>query len=79
MCAEVRDRHGTPSAANGCSNDRDANTSPRNRREATGKLDYATSDKTRLNGSYTFSGRLASGAVTSVTAPLPGLAQRGKV
>lgn len=44
----------TPSAANGYSNYRYVNTSPQNRWEATGKLDYAISDNTKLTGSYTY-------------------------
>ncbi|HEY5212801.1 MAG TPA: carboxypeptidase regulatory-like domain-containing protein [Acidobacteriaceae bacterium] len=44
----------TPTAANGYSNYRYANTSPQNRWEATGKLDYAISDNTKLTGSYTY-------------------------
>lgn len=42
----------TPNAANGYSNYRYANTSPQNRWEATGKLDYAISDNDKLTGSY---------------------------
>ena len=42
----------TPSAANGYSNYRYSNTSPVNRWEATGKLDYAMSDNDKLTGSY---------------------------
>ncbi|MGC2162617.1 MAG: carboxypeptidase regulatory-like domain-containing protein [Silvibacterium sp.] len=44
----------TPSAANGYSNYRYVNTSPQNRWEASGKLDYAISDNTKLTGSYTY-------------------------
>jgi hypothetical protein len=44
----------TPSAGNGYYNYRYANTSPQNRWEATGKLDYAISDNTKLTGSYTY-------------------------
>lgn len=44
----------TPAAANGYSNYRYANTSPQNRWEATGKLDYSLSDNTKLTGSYTY-------------------------
>jgi len=44
----------TPSANNGYSNYRYVNTSPQNRWEATGKLDYAISDNTKLTGSYTY-------------------------
>ena len=44
----------TPSSANGYSNYSYSNTSPQNRWEATGKLDYAISDNTKLTGSYTY-------------------------
>lgn len=44
----------TPSAANGYSNYRYVNTLPQNRWEASGKLDYAISDNTKLSGSYTY-------------------------
>jgi hypothetical protein len=44
----------TPSAANGWTNYEYANTSPQNRWEATGKLDYAISDNTKLTGSYAY-------------------------
>jgi Carboxypeptidase regulatory-like domain/TonB-dependent Receptor Plug Domain len=44
----------TPSANNGYSNYSYANTSPQNRWEATGKLDYSISDNTKLTGSYTY-------------------------
>jgi len=44
----------TPSANNGYYNYRYANTSPQNRWEASGKLDYAFSDNTKLTGSYTY-------------------------
>ena len=44
----------TPSAGNGYSNYQYANNSPQNRWEATGKLDYAISDNTKLTGSYTY-------------------------
>ena len=44
----------TPSSANGYSNYRYVNTSPQNRWEATGKLDYAISDNTKLTGSYAY-------------------------
>lgn len=44
----------TPSAANGYSNYQYVNTSPQNRWEATGKLDYAISDNTKLTGSYSY-------------------------
>jgi hypothetical protein len=44
----------SPTAANGYSNYRYANTSPQNRWEATGKLDYAISDNTKLTGSYSY-------------------------
>jgi len=44
----------TPSAANGYSNYHYANTSPQNRWEASGKVDYAISDNTKLTGSYTY-------------------------
>lgn len=44
----------TPSSANGYSNYHYVDTSPKNRWEATGKLDYALSDNTKLTGSYTY-------------------------
>jgi hypothetical protein len=44
----------TPTSGNGYSNYRYVNTSPQNRWEATGKLDYALSDNTKLTGSYTY-------------------------
>ena len=44
----------TPSASNGYYNYRYVNNLPRNRWEATGKLDYAISDNTKLTGSYTY-------------------------
>ena len=44
----------TPSANNGYSNYNYVNTSPQNRWEATGKVDYAISDNDKLTGSYTF-------------------------
>lgn len=44
----------TPTAGNGYSNYNYVNTSPQNRWEATGKLDYAISDNTKLTGSYTY-------------------------
>lgn len=44
----------TPTAANGYTNYHYVNTTPRNRWEATGKLDYAISDNTKLTGSYTY-------------------------
>ncbi|HEY0784940.1 MAG TPA: TonB-dependent receptor [Acidobacteriaceae bacterium] len=44
----------TPSAANGYNNYRYANTSPQNRYEATGKLDYSLGDNTKVTGSYSF-------------------------
>lgn len=44
----------TPTAANGYSNYHYVNTSPQNRWEATGKLDYAISDNTKLVGSYAY-------------------------
>ena len=44
----------TPTAGNGYSNYRYVNTSPQNRWEATGKLDYAISDNTKLTGSYSY-------------------------
>jgi hypothetical protein len=44
----------TPSSGNGYSNYRYVNTSPQNRWEATGKLDYAISDNTKLTGSYAY-------------------------
>lgn len=44
----------TPSAANGYTNYHYVNTSPQNRWEASGKLDYAISDNTKLSGSYTY-------------------------
>lgn len=43
----------TPSAANGWNNFQYINTSPQNRWEATGKVDYAISDNTKLSVSYT--------------------------
>jgi Carboxypeptidase regulatory-like domain/TonB-dependent Receptor Plug Domain len=43
-----------PSAGNGYTNYHYVNTSPTNRWEATGKLDYALSDNTKLTGSYTY-------------------------
>ncbi|HUB17658.1 MAG TPA: carboxypeptidase regulatory-like domain-containing protein [Acidobacteriaceae bacterium] len=44
----------TPSAADGYYNYRYVNTSPQDRWEASGKLDYAISDNTKLSGSYTY-------------------------
>jgi hypothetical protein len=44
----------TPSGANGNNNFLYTNQSPQNRWEATGKLDYAISDNTKLTGSYTY-------------------------
>ena len=41
----------TPTSGNGYSNYRYVNTSPQNRWEATGKLDYSLSDNTKLTGS----------------------------
>jgi len=43
----------TPSAANGWNNYQYINTSPQNRWEATGKVDYAISDNTKITFSYT--------------------------
>ncbi len=43
----------TPSAANGYSNYQYISQVPQNRWEATGKVDYAISDNTKLTGSYT--------------------------
>ena len=43
----------TPSSANGYTNYQYVNTSPQNRWEGTGKLDYALSDNDKLTGSYT--------------------------
>ncbi len=43
----------TPTAANGYTNYHYVNTSPVNRWEASGKLDYAISDNTKLTGTYT--------------------------
>ncbi len=43
----------TPTPGNGYSNFSYANTTPVNRWEATGKLDYAISDNDKLTGSYT--------------------------
>ncbi len=42
-----------PSAANGWNNYQYISTVPQNRWEATGKVDYAISDNTKLTGSYT--------------------------
>jgi hypothetical protein len=44
----------TPSAANGWYNYRYSNTSPQDRWEASGKLDYSLSDNTKISGSYTY-------------------------
>jgi hypothetical protein len=44
----------TPSSANGYTNYHYVNTSPQNRWEATGKLDYAISDNTKLTGTYAY-------------------------
>ncbi len=44
----------TPSAANGYNNYRYVDNLPQNRWEATGKLDYAISDNTKLTGSYSY-------------------------
>jgi len=44
----------TPSAANGYYNYSYSNTSPQNRWELAGKVDYAISDNTKLTGSYTY-------------------------
>ena len=44
----------TPTAANGWTNYRYVNNLPQNRWEATGKLDYAISDNTKLTGSYSY-------------------------
>lgn len=43
----------TPSAANGWNNYQYISAVPQNRWEATGKVDYAISDNTKLTGSYT--------------------------
>lgn len=43
----------TPSATNGWSNYEYVSAIPQNRWEATGKLDYAISDNTKITGSYT--------------------------
>ncbi len=43
-----------PSAANGYNNYRYVNTSPQNRWEATGKVDYAISDNDKVTGSYAY-------------------------
>src|SRR5205807_2960829 len=43
----------TPSAANGYNNYQYISQVPQNRWEATGKVDYAISDNTKLTGSYT--------------------------
>jgi hypothetical protein len=43
-----------PSAGNGWTNYHYSNTSPQNRWEGTGKLDYAITDNTKLTGSYTY-------------------------
>jgi len=43
----------TPSAGNGWNNYEYANSIPQNRWEATGKVDYAITDNTKLTGSYT--------------------------
>jgi len=43
-----------PSVQNGYTNYSYANTSPQNRWEATGKVDYAISDNDKVTGSYTF-------------------------
>ncbi len=43
-----------PTAQNGYTNYTYANTSPQNRWEATGKVDYAISDNDKVTGSYTF-------------------------
>lgn len=42
----------TPSASNGYNDYQYANTSPQNRWEATGKLDYALSDNDKITGTY---------------------------
>jgi hypothetical protein len=44
----------TPNSANGYNNYRYVQTTPQNRWEATGKLDYAISDNTKLTGSYSY-------------------------
>jgi hypothetical protein len=44
----------TPTAANGYYNYHYVNSSPQNRWEGTGKLDYAISDNTKLTGSYSY-------------------------
>ena len=44
----------TPSSANGYNNYLYVNTSPQNRWEATGKVDYAISDNDKLTGSYAY-------------------------
>ncbi|MGO9085171.1 MAG: carboxypeptidase regulatory-like domain-containing protein [Candidatus Sulfotelmatobacter sp.] len=43
----------TPNAGNGWSNYQYVSSTPQNRWEATGKLDYAIGDNTKLTGSYT--------------------------
>jgi Carboxypeptidase regulatory-like domain len=43
----------TPSATNGWNNYQFINSSPQNRWEATGKIDYAIGENTKLTGSYT--------------------------
>ncbi|MFZ0661394.1 MAG: carboxypeptidase regulatory-like domain-containing protein [Acidobacteriaceae bacterium] len=44
----------TPTPGNGYTNYHYVNTSPQNRWEASGKLDYAINDNTKLSGSYTY-------------------------
>ena len=44
----------TPSAGNGYNNFLYVNTSPQNRWEATGKVDYAISDNDKVTGSYSY-------------------------
>ncbi len=44
----------TPTPGNGYTNYNYVNTSPQNRWEATGKLDYAISDNDKLTGSFTY-------------------------
>jgi hypothetical protein len=44
----------TPDMANGYNNYQYVNQSPQNRWEATGKVDYAISDNTKLTGSYSY-------------------------
>ena len=59
----------TPTAGNGWSNYAYAPSIPQNRWEATGKLDYAISDNTKLSGTYAYQSEVDQHPVTIWWAP----------